>query len=114
MASEQVVTALTERIEALEHFALSNPMLDPRGSESGAMNLAQVLLGMRSRVVTLKNEYPTQGASVDDIIDSKLKTAMAMSKRRSTQEGSSWFKFAFESQAILEIDPAVDAKQHRQ
>ena len=43
MASEQMVTELEARIDALEQLA----MPDPRGSEFAARNLAQVLLAIR-------------------------------------------------------------------
>ena len=91
VASDQDLTALKKRFEAFEQLALSNSMPDPRGSKFGASNLAQVLLAMEPYVVTVKSEHPTQEATVDDFINTKL--TMAVSKRSSTQEGSSWFKF---------------------
>ena len=63
VAPEQEVIAPTERSEALEEFALSNAMPDPRGIEFGAMNLLQVLLAMESHVVTLKKDPPNTGSN---------------------------------------------------
>ena len=93
MASDQHLISLKKRIEALEQLALSSAMPDRRGSEVGARNLAQVLLEIEPYVVTVKSDPPTQDATVGDIINTKLKTDMVVSKRSSTQEASSWFKF---------------------
>ena len=60
MASQQVVDELVARINSLEQYNRANVMPDPRGSEFGARNLAQVLLAMEAYVVTFKDNPPLQ------------------------------------------------------
>ena len=114
MASQSAVEELLARIGALEQHNLENALPDPRGTGFNIRNIAQVLLAMESYVVTLKDNPPIQKSNLDELIDSKLKTAIAMSKGGNNQDKDTWYKSVFESKAIQDIGPVVDAKQYRQ
>ena len=111
MASQQVVDELVAKINQLEQYNLANLMPDPRGSEYPNRTLAKVLLDMESYVVTLKHDPPLQKSTIDDMVESKLKTAIAMSKGSFTQEKDPHYKSVLESKAFQDIGAVVDAKQ---
>ena len=58
MASQQAIDEVIARINTLEQYNQTNVLPDPRGTEFGMRNLAQVLFAMEAYVVTLKNDPP--------------------------------------------------------
>ena len=113
MASQQVVDELVARIVALEQHAKEIALPDPRGAGYSNRNIAQVLIAMESYVVTLKDDPPIQKSNLSELIDEKLKTALAMSKGNDSQQ--SWYnKSVLESKAIQDIGTVVDSRQCRQ
>ena len=103
--------AIMARLEVLEAWKQSNRL--PTSDGSSERNLAKTLLDMETYVATLIDDPPLQSSKihaivkakmkkeVEELIDSKLRTAMQFTTGNHRDEGmQSWFKSVLESKAV--------------
>ena len=80
------------RINVLEAFVESNKIPDTRESQPDR-NMAKILVDMKNYLKTLIQDPPMQKSTMDAIIDSKIKSAMAFGKSSTRDED--WPKSVF-------------------
>ena len=124
MSVKQAIADIQARLVTLNQFVESNRIPNPTAGMADR-SIAKTIMDMEIYVNSLINNPPIQDqtsdavldnkikTNIEALIDSKLKTAIAMSKP-DYKDDNRWFKSILESKAVQDIGPVVDAKQYRQ